>query len=328
MQYLSGIVGGLIRLGPILVGLVFVSTGVMKAISPHTFSAHLLNLAWIPRYLVPAAVTVVAGFEVGWGVALIIDFSPGVFLPATILVLILFSAVTWWAVRSGQATDCGCYGGYFQPSVPQSLALNAVFCVLAGSAWFAGARASSFALWQLLTVVGSCVAAIMFTEFSQRVARKTGEPLIDTNPMKIGRTWRDSWAGGVTMNRTGEILVSFLGTDCPYCLEWVRVANAIAQSPKLPEVVGVTATSRERLDDFITHHGIRFPVGIVSRSLMGRLIQAVPTTVLVKNGMIEKLWAGTVPPDFVDRFRRAFFPDSVIPSEAPREAPPVGAVAD
>jgi hypothetical protein len=47
---------------------------------------------------------------------------------------------------------------------------------------------------------------------------------------------------------------------------------------------------------------------------MSRLAQAVPTTLLVEDGKIQRMWIGRMPPEFVERFRRAFFPDELIVS--------------
>jgi hypothetical protein len=112
----------------------------------------------------------------------------------------------------------------------------------------------------------------------------------------------------------GEVLISFLGPDCPYCKQWVKVANAIAQSSSLPSPFGVVAASREAVDGFIKDHGIRFPLGVISPSLMTRLARAVPTTALVVSGVITEIWVGQMPPEFVGRFRRAFFPDAPLPT--------------
>src|SRR5689334_5300530 len=103
--------------GPLVVGLTFVSSGIIKATAPHVFQTHLSKLGWIPWNLVPAAVVAAAALETGWGLALMVRTAPSVMIPVTIVLLIAFTAITWWSVRSGKTTDCGCYGGYVVPSL-------------------------------------------------------------------------------------------------------------------------------------------------------------------------------------------------------------------
>lgn len=307
----------LLILGPVVVGLTFVWSGAIKAIAPHTFYSHLSKLGFIPQRLLSAAVILAAGAEVGLGAALIVGLAPGIMLPATVVLLAILSTISWWGVRSGRAADCGCYGGYIQPSITQSLALNAAFAGLVAIAWTAGHRSVDTVAWKALATLVAVVVAAGFTFFAVRHWQKTGKPLIDTNPMKEGRAWNHAWAGGATKEIEGEVIVSFLGPECPFCVQWVRVANVMIQAPSLPSVVGVVSTSKSRLAGFAADNLIRFPVVTISPSLMGRLTQAVPTVALVNGGRIEKLWVGTVPPDFVDRFRQAFFPHAV-PNVPPR----------
>src|SRR5687768_71467 len=293
-----------------LVGLTFLWTGWIKALAPHTFQRHLSTLGWIPRRRLPAAVTAAAAFEAGWGTALILNVAPAIILPASVVLLAALTAISWWGVRSGKASDCGCYGGFIQPSMAQSIGLNAVFAGLLTTSWVMQPASMSIGLWQPIVVLLMAAAAGFVSDSAQRHARKTGIPKFTPSPLKVGASWRHAWARGATRELDGEVLVALLGPDCPFCKEWVRIANVIVQSPTLPKVIGVVGVPEKRRDEFVKNHGIRFPVQSISPSLMSRLTQTVPTTMLVEGGRIREMWSGRMPPEFVARFRRAFFPDA------------------
>jgi hypothetical protein len=298
----------LLLVGPRIVGLTFLWAGGIKATAPHTFQRHLSTLGWIPRTLVAPAVTLSAGFETGLGIALIVGASYGVLLPATVLILVILSMLSWWGVKSGNATDCGCYGGFIQPSISQSIGLNALFSFLCMLAWMRSRDDYSIRIWQVIAIAALTIMVSVFTYIAQRHATRTGQPLIDLNPLKAGNKWKHSWTHGATARIEGEVLVAFLGPDCPHCSNFVKVGNAMVQSPKLPRVIGVVATSKERLSTFIKDKGIRFPTINVSQSLMARMVSAVPTVAVVESGRIKRVWIGDVPPDVVDRIKFAFFP--------------------
>lgn len=302
--------GEWISLGPRIVGATFLWTAVIKAIAPQTFRQHLASLGWIPERLLWSAVVAAAGFEAGWGVALILLVAPAILLPATLVLLAVFSFISWWGVRSGKAADCGCYGGFIQPSIAQSIALNSLFAALVLAAWLVPMTSGPVSLWKVVAAVVAALGAAGLAEAARQYPATHGRDMFDLNPLKVGRKWRHSWAGGATAGNTSdEILVAYLGPDCPFCVKFVTVANAMVQSPMLPRVVGVVGSSKERLDAFIAEKGIRFPMSTISGSLMARIAQAVPTAALVKGGKIERIWVGNMPVDFVERFRRAFFPD-------------------
>jgi hypothetical protein len=298
--------------GPRLVGLTFIWAGAIKAIAPHTFSAHLRSLGRIPHSKIRLAVTVAAGLEVGWGLALLLRVAPAISYPFTIAGLLLLSSISWWGVRSGKTADCGCYGGFVRPSIGQSLGLNAIFIALVAIAWTLGPQSSEFSPWQIFAVVAGIAVGAAVAEYAQRFHGSTGRLLFDTNPLKIGNRWKHGFAANSTKGLAGEVLVAFLGPECPYCAQWVRIGNVVAQSDNLPRVIGVVASTERRRDEFVRDHGIKFPVVTISESLMGRLAQAVPTTVRVGDGTIRETWIGAAPPPhFVDRVMQAFFPEAV-----------------
>lgn len=302
-----------LTLGPRLVGATFIYAGAIKAIAPHTFRSHLRSLGWIRWNLLAPAVTAAAGLEAGWGVALLTGAAPALVYPATLLLLVVLTSISWWGVRSGKAKDCGCYGGYIQPSISQSIAMNATFALLILAAWASRTPSMDITWWRLalILVVGFGFAGLAYSAL--RFEKKNGRLLFDTSPLKVGNRWKHAWADGTTADVDGEVLVAYLGANCPYCSQFVKVANAMVQSPKLPRVVGVMSAPTEQVQAYIEDYAIRFPVATVSESLFGRLTRAVPTVVIVKSGKIEEMWAGNMPPVIVDRFRDAFFPNVATP---------------
>lgn len=299
--------------GPWIVGATFLWAGAVKAVAPHVFSAHLAKLERIPAKFNPYAVVAAAGLESAWGIALIFGVAPAFILPATVALLAILTAVSWWGVKSGRTTDCGCYGGYVVPSIAQSIALNTALAGLMIAAWLVLPRSLDTPAWKLV-VTG--ISAVMFgglTAASQRFLAKRGHFLIDMSPLKVGRRWRSSW-GATPAGEATELLVSYLGPDCPHCKKWVRVLNAMQQTSDLPAVAGVVATSNEKLESFVESSGIRFPITTIPQTMMNRLVWGVPTTVLVSGGRIQHQWSGHMPPEFYQRFKLAFFPsDDVAP---------------
>lgn len=293
--------------GPWIVGATFLWAGAIKAIAPHVFSAHLTRLGWIPPRLNGYAVVAAAGLESAWGAALILAIVPALLLPATAVLLAILTAISWWGVKSGKTTDCGCYGGFVEPSIKQSVALNAVLAALVIAAWLVVPHSSITPAWKLAVIALAGIAAAALATVSQRFVAKNGRFMIETSPLKVGRRWRSRW-GALPDGAQKELLVSYLGPDCPHCKKWVRVLNAMQQTSDLPRVAGVVATTHEALENFVETSGIRFPITTISETLMNRLVWGVPTTVLVSGGRIQKQWSGSMPPDFYDRFKHAFFP--------------------
>jgi hypothetical protein len=150
------------------------------------------------------------------------------------------------------------------------------------------------------------------TSFAAAAALRldTNSAYSPVSPLQPGKRWNTRWSGGTAINTNGEVLISFLGPDCPHCKKWVKIANAMVKSPMLPEVLGVVSVEESRLRQFRDDYEIQFPLARVSVSRMLSLAPAVPTTVLLNHGAIERIWVGNMPSDFSERFITAFFAKS------------------
>ena len=289
-------------------GLVFLWTAGLKALSPDAFFTHLSQLRFIPSNLIGYAVTLTAAGEAALGTALVTGIMPAIVFPATAALLIALTGFTWYSIASGRVTDCGCYGGMIVPSMPQTLALNGVMIVLVLSGIVAGT------LQLVSPIVGTIVVAIVaiafggFAWYALWYMRTKGVLLVDLSPLKVGNKWNKQWAANRAADKTGELIVAYLGPDCPFCKMWVPILNALDRSDTMPPIVGIVGGSRERLETFKTSQGIRFSTDIISQSLMNRLVTGVPTTVVVTNGVISDIWKGQMSPEFTERFKAAFFP--------------------
>ena len=302
-----------------VVGLVFLWTAGIKAVAPHTFSKHLATLNLVPRHRLSSAVTAAAALEAAWGIVLIGGVFPSLSLPFSILVLVVLSGISVWGVTSGRVEDCGCYGGFIIPSIRQSLAINASLIGLVGLSMYLTRSGSGWAWPGVIAAAAGGIGFGALAEYAQRYDRKHGRPRFTPSPLVKNAPWNHAWANGKTRGLSGEVLISFLGVDCPFCQQWVRIANAMLEAPAMPAVLGVVSATAPEREKFIEDNSVRFPIANIPQSLMVRLAGAVPTTVLVEDGRIKDLWVGSPPPDFARRFIRAFFAD---PAETQAAASP------
>jgi hypothetical protein len=303
-----------------LVGVIFLWTGMIKAIAPRNFQQHLGSLGLFPYGWLQWIVAAVAGVELGLGAALLLEVGLHVMIPGTLVLLVVLSTISVWGVQSGKTADCGCYGGYIQPSIWQSVGLNIAFAASLLGYFIFIEKPDDWSTWKVAIAVALGIAGFAFVVFARAYEQTHARPLIETNPLKVGARWRTSWSGGVKLAPDEESMVVFLGPDCPFCHQWVRFLNAISAAPSLPRVVGAMGASKSRRDTFIQEQRIKFPTVTVSPSLVSRLAPGVPTTVLVAKGRVEAIWMGAMPPAFYNRFKEAFFPNRSVSAE-PRDDP-------
>jgi hypothetical protein len=320
LSFLTDVV---VRFGPVIVGAMFLWTGALKALAPQSFEAHLLYLEIPGRPSERWLTRITAGLEGAWGVTLILGIGARVTYPVTAALLLVLAGVTWWSVSSGRTDDCGCYAGMLTPSLSQSMLMNGLMASLCILSWIAEPAYVSWSVGRMLLVVTIAIVFSAITAVSQRLFRERGRALLDVNPLRVNERWNNSWAAGGVTGTEREVMIAFMAPDCPFCREFVKVGNAVTQTPGMPSVIGVFAASPKTVQALVQEYQIRFRVFRISNSLMKRLVTGFPTMALVRNGLVEELWPGRIPSDFVDRFKRALFPAPVSAShsdESSREA--------
>src|SRR5215207_8785500 len=175
----------LLTLGVRAAGLAILWAGAIKSVAPHAFRAHLDSLGFVPRNVLRNTVTIAAALEVAWGTALVVDFAPSLVLPVTIVMLGVLSVVSWWGVHAGKAKDCGCYGGFVQPSIRQSVGINAGFAALAALALWNHSPETAAQPWKIVVVVVAGVLAGGMAAYAQWFEMKQGRLLVNTRPLKV-----------------------------------------------------------------------------------------------------------------------------------------------
>ncbi len=287
-----------------VVGGLFLLTGVAKALMPGRFAQHVAQLELLPRRLLTPAVGLFIAGEWAVGAALLVGAQPAWVVPATAALLALLSGLTAWAAATGRATDCGCYAGLFELKPWQSLAVNAASLALLVPAWLFAVE-EAVRPWQTVAVGTAFGAGALTALASYLCLRRWSRPLLDLSPLRVGRAWQPAWVGdGAPERLAGPTLVVFLSRTCPVCKNWLKVLNVIHRRPDLPRVLGVVS-HQDQPQAFAQEAGLVFPVLGVEPGRLARLgLYGYPTALLLEGNRIRERWTGVMPGAFVERLRQ------------------------
>lgn len=299
----------ILRTGAGLVGAVFLLAASLKAVEATELMIHTGKLFAPPprifrfvRWLIPPFVAL----EGMLGAALIVGLWPGWLIPAAFFVILVFAAVSSWGVASGRVEDCGCYGGPIVVSPAASVALDGVYALVLGAAWYAGIDAPA-APWKVGAVAGVALALAFLSGYSLRRGQQSRGPLVDWSPFRAGRPWRSRWLGHPSRYglERGEHLVALLALDCPTCRSWLKPLAFVHSRPELPDVLAAYAANEEEVDELRTEVSLPFPVVPFGRWPMRRLTRHLPRGVLVEDGVVREVWLGAMSESFVGRIRES-----------------------
>lgn len=275
----------------ILVGLVFLLTGLIKVVYSRPFIMHVKSLGILPRSVTEIAASLFIQLECAIGTALVLSAFPRQLLPALVFLILGLSILTAWGVSSGRIEDCGCYGGWLNLRLHQSLALNALYALMLGVGWWLSEVQGRIPMWKVLAVI----AVMAATNFLIRGSANA--PLIDLSPLKPGRRWKPRWVDPSEFagDRSDSLLFIFMSQRCYRCREWDPYILNLRKQPDLPFPVLIFPNNASAIEERLKH----VPHRSIATGLFRYLVSQTPTAVLVERGIIQDRWVTRFPDAFI-----------------------------
>lgn len=178
----------------IVVALIFIASGFVKAVDPvgfsfkleEYFSPSVFNLAILQNLALPLAVLVVS-LELVLGLMLLLNIKLKFTLQALIALCIFFGFLTFYSAYFNVVTDCGCFGDAIKFTPWQSFIKDIILLVLLVILYRLYKRNFNEAVdYQSLFVRGFTLFALFLGISFFMFKGISAEPLIDFRDYKIG----------------------------------------------------------------------------------------------------------------------------------------------
>ena len=268
----------------LIVGIVLLITGAIKALSSEQFILQNYRYGLLPSKIVLKLAIAFIGIESTWGLTLILYEFPQWLIPSSIILLLCLSALTIWSTTP-----------------KQSILLNSGYILLLAVAWLNPIPNHHTATWQWI------LALIVGVSASTLAWQSKDKPLVDFSRLKTGNRWKNRWLKNSPHDlQQGSHFVVFLSQDCPYCKRWIPFLNMMNTQKDLPQVLGIMSLNNEELEEFKDEQMVRFPLVTMDKILFGYMVDAFPTAVLVEDGVISSQWIGQLPEEFLDRIKQVY----------------------
>lgn len=276
-----------------LLGALLLLTGISKGLDIHAFERVVVGYDLVTDpVLVAALASAVVVVETTLGAALLVDLKPRLVLAGTLLLLLVFLGVVGYAWATGVVEDCGCLPWKRSPA--QAFDEDVLLVGAAAWAWW-GHRYSRTRTreWKLVAVAlaaGLGVALPAATGLSGAVAPGAAGV--------VGSgVFRSLAVDGLPADlATGTHLVLLMSTECTHCRESVPAVNALVADDRLPRLVALATEDEVERGLFREDYQARFQIGQISKQAMTSMVnEKFPRLFLVRNGVVERTWDGTVP---------------------------------
>ena len=186
------------QLARIFVGVLFIFSGIIKLNDPLGFSYKLqeyadpqiLNIEFIIPYVLSLAIVLVI-VEVILGVALLLGYQTKAVLWSLLVMIVLFTFLTFYSAYFNKVTDCGCFGDAIKLTPWESFSKDIVLLVLLLVIYFGSNYMRSFfsKSSQKIIVYTTFIGCLAFGYYVLQHL-----PLVDFRPYKVGVNIKEGMA--------------------------------------------------------------------------------------------------------------------------------------
>lgn len=277
-------------LAAVALGLVFLTSGLIKAADPALFASQIAGYRLVPESsALPLAYLLIIG-EGLLGTALVLHLWLRTALIASVLLLAVFIAGTAWAGAQGHIDSCGCFGRLASRTPREVVLEDLVFVGLALVAWWRRRDARPPAIaWRIGVPIGLLWLALPWV----------GPRLpVDSwvTALHPGASLKDLAADDLKEPLdSGRVLLAMIGPGCPPCDEILDDLGALAESNAEVRVMGVFAGDRRGKRAWQLEHVPAFPVGQAPEKALRQYYRRLPVVTLLEDGQASRIWRGRAP---------------------------------
>ena len=283
------------RISQILMGLVFLVSGLIKVWEPVLFYWEVVpftQLLGMVKFWQQAAqvILLLAPFECALGLALLANWRPRLTFPVAVVLMVFFIGLMVHAWNAGATENCGCFGTLVDRSPAEAAVEDGVMLALLLFGWW-GAR--SLPSWRFSgrlvgagMVLSLAVGCIQFFPDKARLAEsdlKPGVELTGLNPQGLD----------VDVMK-GEYLVELMSPRCGHCIDAVPKLNRLVDEADLPPLIALNtfAQDSQPLKEFKERLQPRFAIGTISRTDFFRLTwkHTYPRLAYLRDGVVQMVW--------------------------------------
>ena len=263
----------------ILVGLLFLISGLLKALDAQDFARLISNYGSVwSGYIAP----IIAGLEVILGLCLIFQIYPKYTSLVAIIVTLIFTVIFAYGYIFRGIQDCGCMGSLIK--IPPSISFPRNIFIIIGCFWIWKQSSSTqinitkIKMWTIYVLSSLTFASAGFT---------LAEPFIDKNNIKVGENVYENFL--IYYSRllgTGRSFVFIFDTYCVRCWNATENVKSIKRIPEFSNLIGLTLP-REDITEYKQKMQPNFQIYKYPTKEIFGIVKNFPVLLLIENGEIK-----------------------------------------
>jgi uncharacterized membrane protein YphA (DoxX/SURF4 family) len=279
----------------LLVGLMFIISGIIKLYPIETFELTFVDLGIVSWSVAPFVARLLVSVEIVLGCLLIFGIWRQVMIRLALGLLLIFSVyLSYLLINKGNDVNCGCFGQGIPMTPIESLLKNALFaamCIVL--VLFDKVRGTlKWQTWVGFFLILLSIAAPFVlnpVKLSDNVHQSV-EPF-ELDIAGIPKHFID---GDSLALNDGEVIVAFFSVSCKHCKNVAYKLSIAQEKYDLPRIVTVFIGKEEKLPDFWKDSNSNFPHVFFKDKRVFKITSGkFPTIMHIKEGLVINHWTGS-----------------------------------
>lgn len=272
------------------VGLVFLLSGLLKAIDTTSFSDLISEYGalWFGF-----AAPIVIFIEIFLGIMLIFDFYSKHISWATVIFLLVVSTIYLYGILVHSITNCGCFGPltWLNSKPWLTFTRNGILvAMLLPTLILPQEKSLSITIPAVVFMAVIAVIVMFMCGFSMRGA-KCLQKQNTFHPIALDESPLSEW---IVTHSDSTYLIFAFSYSCPYCLNSIGNVNQYVPMGMADRVIGLAVEDSVTRERFNRLFDTDFEIHEISAMQMYSLSNTMPTTYLIRHDTIISQYTGMV----------------------------------
>ncbi len=276
------------RLLQIIVALVLLFGGVLKALDIDAFVEQIVTYGIFPEFSMIAAWSLII-VEIFLAASLISNLYPKIIPLLAMALMFFFIAITWYGMSIGLGEDCGCFGNLVHRSPEQVITEDLIMAVGLLFAYIVFRNVPNRS--QEWKIAGSAASVMLVSGLVLLSPWIPADDLVtNLKPGTEFTTWPVEGLYGTDLLE-GTHLVFLFSVKSEQAETEIAGMSLIAQADSAPSTVGLIIDGSEELTTVMFQFAPAFPVGAVEPRFARPLYRTLPRSFLMHDGRVSETWS-------------------------------------
>ena len=273
-----------------IVGLVFLATGLLKAIDTSAF-ANLMSQYGAEWFGFCAPILILA--ETFLGLFLIFNISPGLLSVVASVFVVVVSAIYLYGIMAKGITNCGCFGPlvWLNSKPWLTFTRNGILLALLVPSMLKPQQGTQLKMPIVVSMALAGVVIMFMCGFSFRGAKCLEKHNKPFQPVALAETELSQY---VSCDLDSTYMIFAFSYSCPYCLNSIGNVNQYQPMGYVDKVIGIAVEDSNARNRFERMFNTNFEIVEISKLSMLQLTNTLPTSFLVRHDTIVNQYFGMV----------------------------------